>query len=420
MKESYQRMDIWVSSSTDSRHRRLTAIGETRWWSKEAALSKVFGHFNKPDGCLFVDTIITLEEVMNCLKLNSDARAKANGFLDFLKRYDTVLTAQVFLRIFSVITPVSKYLQDKNNDISKAASMIINAQKSLNLFCRDFDTVELAANRFYTYASAELERRDSRVELEQQLPVKRQRRVKVMDGEMANDESINDEMKKYEVEVHNRIMDIIINSINERFTKNIAVYRQFACFDPRSFNELLDNGIDVKMFSFLSEKLLCFNDEATPENIRTQLLSFASNWKSLKCTIEEDFVESVADGDELEEYVEEEEDFGVSEKRKLCKNCLACVYNVLYRYSLLASGYDILGLCYKFLLTLSVVQVTCERCFSLLKCIKTRIRSTMSQENLESFILMASEKDILHNISYDSIIDGVAEKSDLLSKLLFI
>lgn len=411
-------MDIWCNSSTDSRHRRLTVIGETRWWSKESALSKLFGQFNHPDDSLFVDTIITLEEMMKCLKLNTEARSKANGFIEFLKRYDTLLTAQIFLRIFAVITPVSKYLQDKNNDISKAASMVLNAQKSLNVFSRDFLKVVEATNRFYKYASEELDRRDSQVEIEENLPVKRYKRVKKMDGEQSYDDPIKGELYKFEIEVHNRIMDIILKSMNDRFTKNIEVYRQFSCFDPRNFNDLLQNGVSDKMFTFISKKILSFNKDASPDNIKNQLLSFASNWKRFQNTISEDFEDFEEDSSNEEEDVDGSENIGASEKKKLCKNCLACAFNVLHRYSLLASGYDILRLCYKYLLTLSVVQVTCERCFSLLKFIKTRIRSTMTQENLEALILMCSERDILHTLEYNQIIDEVASKSDLLSKLL--
>lgn len=98
------------------------------------------------------------------------------------------------------------------------------------------------------------------------------------------------------------------------------------------------------MFTFISEKIVCFNKEASPENIKTQLLSFALNWNRLKNTISEDFEEDDSDKEGTEEVEGEEEEssnlenFGVSEKKKLCKNCLACVFNarfnVLHRYSL--------------------------------------------------------------------------------------
>jgi len=62
-----------------------------------------------------------------------------------------------------------------------------------------------------------------------------------------------------------------------------------------------------------------------------------------------------------------------------------CCYYVLERYNLLTDSYHLIGLGYKFLLTLSVTQVACERSFSTLKFIKTRLRST-AEERLEAYV----------------------------------
>ena len=85
---------------------------------------------------------------------------------------------------------------------------------------------------------------------------------------------------------------------------------------------------------------------------------------------------------------------------------------------MLTDAYHVIGLGYKFLLTLSVTQVACERSFSVLKYIKSRLRSALSQEHLEAFMLMATEKDILMALDTDVVIDRVAERSELLRKLL--
>lgn len=53
-----------------------------------------------------------------------------------------------------------------------------------------------------------------------------------------------------------------------------------------------------------------------------------------------------------------------------------------------------------------------------MKFIKNCLRSTNFQEHLEAFMLMATEKDILMSLDIDTVIDRVAEKSDLLKKLL--
>ncbi|KAJ8006233.1 hypothetical protein DPEC_G00126210 [Dallia pectoralis] len=64
------------------------------------------------------------------------------------------------------------------------------------------------------------------------------------------------------------------------------------------------------------------------------------------------------------------------------------------------------------------LEVACERTFSTLKFIKSRLQSSLSGNRLEMLMLMATEKDILMSLGSDMVIDRVAEKSDLLRKLL--
>lgn len=73
---------------------------------------------------------------------------------------------------------------------------------------------------------------------------------------------------------------------------------------------------------------------------------------------------------------------------------------------------------YKFLLTIPFTQVTCERSFSKLKIIKTRLRSCLTQDNLESLFLMNCERELLANITPDQVIDSMCEKSTEMSRML--
>src|SRR4029434_5427206 len=53
--------------------------------------------------------------------------------------------------------------------------------------------------------------------------------------------------------------------------------------------------------------------------------------------------------------------------------CAICV-QILSQYNLLTDAYHVIGLAYKFLLTLSITQVACERSFSTLTFVKNRLR----------------------------------------------
>ena len=62
-------------------------------------------------------------------------------------------------------------------------------------------------------------------------------------------------------------------------------------------------------------------------------------------------------------------------------------------------------------MTVAVAQVECERSFSLLKIIKSRLRSMLGQEQLEAFTLLSIERRILDEIPSDEVIDKFSKTS---------
>ena len=102
--------------------------------------------------------------------------------------------------------------------------------------------------------------------------------------------------------------------------------------------------------------------------------------------------------------------------RKKCKKCLACAVELLHDLNQEGSVYTSLYTAYEYILTLSCTQVSCERIFSVLKVIKTRIRSSIGQELLESFILFYVNRTF--NFDYERAIDTVASSSSELSRNL--
>jgi len=96
------------------------------------------------------------------------------------------------------------------------------------------------------------------------------------------------------------------------------------------------------------------------------------------------------------------------------KNCLNCVYKVLYSLNLHVSSYSYLCEAYEFFLTLSVTQVNCERTFSKLKITKNRLRSNLSSENLEALLIMSIEKQMLEDVEVSDIINYLKSTSTLM------
>lgn len=88
---------MWTNKE---KNKRICSIGETSWWSKHSALSKVFGHFKHPGSDIFVGLLITLIEIKNNVSITVDDRYKAIELIEELCKYETILTAQIYLRIF--------------------------------------------------------------------------------------------------------------------------------------------------------------------------------------------------------------------------------------------------------------------------------------------------------------------------------
>ena len=64
--------------------------------------------------------------------------------------------------------------------------------------------------------------------------------------------------------------------------------------------------------------------------------------------------------------------------------------------------------------------MACERAFSKLKVIKSRLRSTLTQEHLESFMILNIVSELIRSLDYDNIIDALGNHSETLQKTLMI
>ncbi|CAM4569084.1 unnamed protein product [Leuciscus chuanchicus] len=167
IKDSYKRMKMWEEVSDDKRHRRLSPIGETRWWAKDQALSKIFGCFGNPDNVLYVDLIITLKRIVEDMSIKAHVRARAKGYME------SQLKHEIFLRIFEITSPPSRYLQTSGMDLITAHRLVMGAQDSLKSCNRDMDGVTKAANVFVEWANKELEENGSKEVVLGTLPEKK-------------------------------------------------------------------------------------------------------------------------------------------------------------------------------------------------------------------------------------------------------
>lgn len=99
-RQSCKRMNLWWNESQNKRHRRSNTVGETWWWAKQEALKIFFGFFCNADNALFINVVLALSAIEEDDTMKSPVSVKARSSIEDLLRYKTILTAQLFLRIF--------------------------------------------------------------------------------------------------------------------------------------------------------------------------------------------------------------------------------------------------------------------------------------------------------------------------------
>ena len=442
-RESHLLMNAWCEGMEgkpgQEMKKRLSLIGATRWWSKYSFLSKIFGSFDDNSLALFGDVIQVLHKVCTSEKLNTRARFEAKGILDNMVKYSTVLTAFIYLRIMQHTSGLSKYLQTSGLDFMKAYQMVASTIKELQAIQRDFVTVKSNTDHFIDHVNKTLHDVQFHFVVEASLPDARMHRKRTMPPDECNDKRPPHALKRFEVEVHNTILDQVLQSLESRFKAHKVLYAAFACFDPRGFHCLAESSIPSSALKTICSFIPSENQSETSEvRLKHELLDFAKKWPDLRKTLIEivkdkpgcDIFSDASheagspDGEpqNCDTDYSDSDDYDHNKDNTYCKgkcrNCLHCCYCMLRRYNMFCKSYTLLFMAYKFMLTLSITQVASERCFSKLKYVKNRLRSQLGEERLDALMLMCVEKDVLANISNEVIIDELSLASQDFRRLL--
>lgn len=80
------------------------------------------------------------------------------------------------------------------------------------------------------------------------------------------------------MEIHNAVLDTVVAKVNECF--HVEMYRSFAYLDPRNFQEINEDTLPLNGLKKFSELLPKFDSEATPQNLKNELIHFAQNWEN--------------------------------------------------------------------------------------------------------------------------------------------
>ncbi|KAL4147901.1 hypothetical protein QTP88_002228 [Uroleucon formosanum] len=205
--------------------RRIQLIGDTRWNSKDTALQAICHSVNEDHNKR--ERYVILLEVLYALgydsNVNSDTSSEARDLLNKWCSFNTLVTAFLFLKIFNLSTPVSKYLQTKGLDYLAAWSLIKTFQNNLKEISNNnyFKTIISEVTLFVEVMEKKILDHLQNLEIEVEFPLRRRKRIKIMPGEKTFNEIGNlDENSKYRVQTFRVIMDKILEAVDSRFINN--------------------------------------------------------------------------------------------------------------------------------------------------------------------------------------------------------
>ena len=206
----------------------LHTIGATRWWAKANTIRKILGSFEKDEAAskgLFSDVEVMLSVICDSVSSNQTTRDQANELVCRLLQLDTVLTASLNNRIFSITSPLSEYLQTRDIDLLQAQRMVETSTNCFQQISRDFHTVHDRAVKFCNSNNKNLSLQTSE---EQEILVvstsllnKRARRRTAHVEEKRDEEVISSPLERYRIDVFCAIMDEVMGNFVADFYNRV-------------------------------------------------------------------------------------------------------------------------------------------------------------------------------------------------------
>lgn len=143
----------------------MIKANSTRWWSK-SALNRIFGQYGNSDTALFVDLVHSIYLISSSEKFNKNTRSDALTLLNSLTKFEIIITANIYLKIFQSTNPLSNYLQTSGLDFIQAHRLVRSSIDTLKKQSRCFEDIYETSKTFAVIQNRKLKEMDSEVEVE--------------------------------------------------------------------------------------------------------------------------------------------------------------------------------------------------------------------------------------------------------------
>jgi hypothetical protein len=387
----YKRNAAFIEEQGKGRKMSVKRVQTTRFSSTKDAVTTMLR--------MFTPVMSTLEKLSEDRELDNKTITEATGLLKRIRDINFVVCIHVLDKIFSVTSPMTIMLQGVAIDLASAAHLLENCKASISNLRENGDS---SWEEMWQLSIRFAERHGI-----DPTKVQRKRKVPRKANELCGDEAPDDTQKRLKTGVYIVALDALINQMNDRFPdSNLALFRQMSVFTEKrlksvpftvkeeDIRHLCERyGFDAhEAIKELESFVSCYvdlDDDNQSNNSAAQTLSVSTGQQ------QQPYSQDSSSGTENES---EDDGRGDSTQREtdefIYKHWRQFGFFDPLRVVFQLSAFPTLTCIYKVLATLPVTSCSAERAMSRLKIIKNRLRSTTSDERLDSLMIIASESDV--------------------------
>ncbi|KAL4091411.1 hypothetical protein QTP88_026107 [Uroleucon formosanum] len=322
--------------------RTLKSMSQTRWACRADAVNAVKNNYKA--------LLCTLKEI-NSKCLIPEARAKCRGLLYQLKTFEFVYCLNLMQPILQLILKVSSSLQASNLELFTAVSLIHALRSSLNSLRNSPQEMQSI------FLNTEQMCNENNIEI----PTVKNRKVSKKRDDMQCSTSQHIYLTKSEemkLTVVFPLLDLLLSGIDDRFKQEtsdlITVIGQLINLELNCNSScvyILKNLLNIQTQDLFVEIKLLKSIEDTPKGTSSDYVYKWLDWLAIE---------------------------GRSDTFKTFYNCLT------------------------YFVVIPVTSCGCERSFSKMSIVKTKLRSTMAQERLNALLFLFIEQEYVCNVNVES------------------
>ncbi|XP_034232796.1 zinc finger MYM-type protein 1-like [Thrips palmi] len=366
---------IQKEKSPDLPVRRLKRCRTTRWFSHSAALDTVWNTYDS-----LLDTLATLRDEDGAA--DSTGRATASSLYEYFFSEKFVLHGLIFQDVFRILQPVNTYFQKRDIDLLGASNEVRRVKDEFSDWRSNSDELWHKYRSKLTEFASQHERDGYELT---PLPVRRLRRKRRLDGELASDEPVEDPYEKFRIDCFVTTLDVVSMQLNVYFNdSSLEIIRDISLLSRRRMAEVRQNSesLPADAFEELCEVYKNFLDR---EKLIDEYKRFCHSFVEFdrvdvlptqlhRCTTPQSG--SDADSESSDSECNTDCQSSSSSRKSQNSESLLDIFKIFCK-SNLHSTFPTLSTALTICVTLPVSSTTPERAFSKLNLIKTKLRTTM-------------------------------------------